>query len=104
LTADSKYIEMIEDYLENKLSPDDRYAFVEELSKNEKLRKEVHKHQIAYSIIERGIEESLRKKLEELGKKSEPKEESTYSSGLLIILSFIIIVLLFVVYFMKKGG
>ena len=95
---------MIEDYLENNLSADDRYAFVEELSKNKVLQKEVHKHQVAYSIIERGIEESLRKKLEVLSKKNDPEQESKGKSSSIIMISIIILFILVAIYLISRNS
>ena len=101
MKEENAYFEQVEDYLENNLSSDDRFSFVEELSKNELLQREVHKHQIAYSIIEMGIEKSLRKKLEELSKKDESQQENRYNSGYILIIIFFVatLVLLAIRYF-----
>lgn len=101
--SNNPFFDKIEAYLEDSLSEDDRFAFIEELSQNKALQDKLRKHQLAYSVIEKSIENSLRDKLNELKEKEKAGEEILSNPLKKYVPWFIgALVILVILYFLLK--
>ncbi len=75
-----KHFDLIEDYLFNRLSEEDRVSFEKELTNNEVLAKELALQRIEFDIIDQMEEDDLRTKAASWKKKLETSETSQKST------------------------